>query len=150
MGYHEAPAGWWEDFVGALPARTAKLAVVLADGSPLVAPVWVDLDRDDAGRVRAIVFTTGADTAKGRALRRDPRVALCWDDERPPFAFVSVRGTAELLDDLDQARAWATRIGGRYMGADRGAEFGARNGVPGELVVRVSPQRVVAKVDVAR
>jgi hypothetical protein len=46
-------------------------------------------------------------------------------------------------------RAWAARIGGRYMGADRAEEFGARNGVPGELLVRVTPERVVSARDVA-
>ena len=47
MAYNNAPAGWWQEFVGGEPARTAKLAVVSKDGSPHVAPVWVDLDGDD-------------------------------------------------------------------------------------------------------
>ena len=88
MGYRDAPDGWWQEFVGARPARTAKLAIVRKDGSPHVAPVWVDLDGDD------IVFMTSADTIKGKAILRDPRVALCFDDEEPPFSFVMVRGTA--------------------------------------------------------
>ncbi len=33
---------------------------------------------------------TAADTIKGKAILRDPRVSLCWDDERPPFSFVTV------------------------------------------------------------
>ena len=88
MSYTDAPAGWWREFLLAFPARTAKLAVVRADGSPHVAPVWVDLDGDQ------IVFMTSADTIKGKAILRDPRVSLCWDDERPPFSFVTVSGTA--------------------------------------------------------
>ena len=124
----------------ASPARTAKLAVVRADGSPHVAPVWVDLDGDQ------IVFMTSADTIKGKAILRDPRVSLCWDDERPPFSFVTVAGIASTsVGDLVR---WATRIGGRYMGADRAEEFGRRNGVPPELVVRVTPTRIVAKVGI--
>ena len=39
----EVPEGWWQEFVSAEPARTAKLAVVRADGSPHVAPVWIGL-----------------------------------------------------------------------------------------------------------
>ena len=70
MSYNEAPNGWWKEFVTAMPARTAKLAVVRADGSPHVAPVWVDLDGDH------IVFMTSADTIKGKAILRDPRVSL--------------------------------------------------------------------------
>jgi hypothetical protein len=33
------------------------------------------------------------------------------------------------------------------MGADRAEEFGRRNGVPGELVVRVRPTKVIAMLD---
>lgn len=134
---------WWREFVGASPAHTAKLAVVAADGSPRVAPIWVVLDGDD------VLFTTGKDTAKGKGLRRDPRVALCWDDERPPFSFVIVHGTASISEDLDEVRRWATVIGGRYMGADRADEYGERNGVAGELLVRVSPTKVIAERDIA-
>lgn len=148
MGYHPAPEGWWEKFVAADPPKTAKLAIVRADGSPHVVPVWVDLDEAGDGTVE-IVFTTGADTVKGKAIARDGRVSLCWDDEAPPFSFVSVRGRARIVDDLAQAREWAGRLGARYMGADRAQEYAARNGVPGEVVVRVRPEKVVAMVDLA-
>lgn len=141
--YTDAPPGWWQSFVAATPARTAKLAVVRADGSPHVAPVWVDVDGND------VVFMTSLDTIKGKAIRRDPRVSLCWDDERPPFSFVTIAGRASTSDDPDELLRWATRIGGRYMGADRAEEYGRRNGVPPEVVVRVTPTNIVAKVDVA-
>jgi PPOX class probable F420-dependent enzyme len=143
VAYTDASPGWWRTFVLESPARTAKLAVVRADGSPHVAPVWVDLDDDQ------IVFMTGADTIKGKAILRDPRVSLCWDDERPPFSFVTISGTAETTDDPNEMLRWATRIAGRYMGADRAEEFGRRNAVPPEMVVRVTAARIVAKVDVA-
>jgi PPOX class probable F420-dependent enzyme len=143
MGYTEPPPGWWRTFVLETPARTAKLAVVRADGSPHVAPVWVDLDKDQ------VIFTTAADTVKGKAILRDRRVSLCWDDERPPFSFVTIAGTATLSDDADELLEWAIRIGGRYMGADRAVEFGRRNAVPPEMVVRVTPTRIIAKVSIA-
>lgn len=149
MGYTDAPPGWWREFVLAAPARTAKLAVVRADGSPHVAPVWVDLDAHGDGDRVDVVLMTSAETIKGKAILRDPRVALCWDDERPPFSFVTVTGLASTSDDPDDLLAWGTRIAGRYMGADRAEEFGRRNAVPPEMVVRVSPTNVVAKVNVA-
>ena len=68
--------------------QTAKLAYVAADGRPLVAPVWFIVDGGQ------LVFNTGKATAKGRALSRDPRVAICVDDQDPPFSFVQVQGTA--------------------------------------------------------
>ena len=143
MGYTAAPAGWWRTFVLETPARTAKLAVVRADGAPHVAPVWVDVDKDQ------IIFMTSADTIKGKAILRDPRISLCWDDERPPFSFLTIAGTATTSVDPDELLEWATRIGGRYMGADRAAEFGRRNAVPPEMLVRVTPTKIVAKVGIA-
>jgi PPOX class probable F420-dependent enzyme len=123
--------------------RTAKLGYLASDGRPLVAPVWFVVDGGD------LVFNTGRDTAKGRALARDPRVVICVDDERPPFSFVQVQGTAATSEDPDELIAVATRIGGRYMGADRAEEFGRRNGVPGELIVRVTPTKVVKAFNLA-
>ena len=143
MGYQSAPDGWWQEFVGALPARTAKLGIVRADGSAHVAPVWVDLDGD------TIVFMTSADTIKGKAILRDPRVSLCFDDERPPFSFVTIAGIATVSTDAADLLRWGTRIAGRYMGADQAEAYGLRNAVPPEMVVRVMPTKVVAKVDVA-
>ncbi|OCB13710.1 F420-dependent protein [Mycolicibacterium porcinum] len=123
--------------------RTAVLSWVAADGRPLSAPVWFVVDDDE------LVFNTGKDTAKGRALARDSRVVLCIHDDTPPFSFVQVQGVATVSEDPDELLGTATRIGGRYMGADRAEEFGRRNGVPGELVVRVKPTKVHAAFDVA-
>lgn len=143
MGYTAAPDGWWREFVAELPARTAKLAVVRADGSPHVAPVWVDLDGDD------VVFMTSADTVKGRAILRDGRVSLCLDDERPPFHFVTLAGATTTSTDPGELLRWGARIAARYMGEDQAEAYGRRNAVPPEMVVRVTPTKVVAVVDVA-
>ncbi|MGE2729976.1 PPOX class F420-dependent oxidoreductase [Mycolicibacterium vaccae] len=123
--------------------RTAKLGYLASDGRPLVAPVWFIVDGGQ------LVFNTGRVTAKGRALVRDARVVVCVDDERPPFSFVQVQGMATIGEDPEELLATATRIGGRYMGADRAEEFGRRNGVPGELVVRVTPTKVIKAFDLA-
>jgi PPOX class probable F420-dependent enzyme len=130
-------------FLTALPPKTAKLATVRADGRPHLVPVWFDVDSDGA-----LVFSTGASTVKGRNLRRDPRASICVDDDRT-FSFVVVEGVAEISDDFDEVRRWATRLGGRYMGAARAEEYGARNGVPGELVVRLRPERIVSAFNTA-
>ncbi len=134
-----------EDVVAFLSegTRTAKLGFLAADGRPLVAPVWFVVDGGH------LVFNTGRDTAKGRALARDARVVICVDDEQPPFSFVQVQGTATMSEDLDEVRTFAARIGGRYMGADRAEEFGRRNGVSGELLVRVTPTKVLKAFDLA-
>ncbi|WP_405483055.1 PPOX class F420-dependent oxidoreductase [Streptomyces sp. NBC_00009] len=132
----------WRAFVSE-GTRTAKLSTVRPDGSPHIAPVWFVLDGED------LLFNTGKDTVKGRNLARDNRVALCVDDERPPFSFTVIEGRAELIEELGQLRDSATRIGARYMGEDRAQEFGERNGVPGELLVRVRIEKVVALAGLA-
>jgi len=71
------------------------------------------------------------------------------DDEVAPYAFVHMRGRATLSEDPGELLRFAAAIGGRYMGADRAEEFGRRNAVPGELLVRLRPQRVIATADVA-
>jgi PPOX class probable F420-dependent enzyme len=123
--------------------RTGKLGWVAADGRPLVAPVWFVVEDDH------LLFNTGAGTAKGRALARDPRVVLTVDVEQPPYAFVQVQGIAEVIEDLGEVRRIATLAAARYMGPERAEEFGARNGVPGELGVRLRPTKVVADFDVS-
>lgn len=117
------------------------MAFAAADGRPMVTPVWFIVEGDE------LVFNTGKDTAKGRAFARDPRIALCVDLEEPPYALVTVQGTVTLSEDPDELVRTATAIAGRYMGADKAEEFGKRNGVPGELVVRVRPTKVVAHFD---
>ena len=121
--------------------RTGKLGWVAEDGRPLVAPIWFVVEGDE------VVFNTGAGTAKGRAIARDPRVVLTVDLEEPPYGFVQIQGVASTGEDPDELLRTATAIGGRYMGADRAEEFGRRNGVPGELVVRIRPTKVVAELD---
>jgi PPOX class probable F420-dependent enzyme len=123
--------------------RTGMLGYVAADGRPLVAPVWFVVDDGQ------LVFTTGRDTPKGRALDRDSRVAICVDDPHPPYSFVQVQGAASVSEDPEDVLDFATRTGARYMGADRADEFGRRNAVPGELVVRVRPTKVIAGFDIS-
>jgi PPOX class probable F420-dependent enzyme len=122
--------------------RTGKLAYLAASGHPLVAPVWFIVEGD------SLVFNTNSRTAKGRALARDPRASLCVDMEQPPYAFVQVQGEAELSEDPAELLRTATAIAARYVGPERAEEFGKRNGVPGELVVRLRPVKVIADFDI--
>ena len=134
----------WAQFVNA-GTRTGKLAVVLPSGRPAVTPIWFVYEDDGVFR-----FNTWGTSPKAKAMRAEPRVSLLVDLEEPPYAFVRVEATARIVDD-DPAltRRVATAAGGRYMGADRAEEFGARNGVEGEVVVELTPTRVVALDDVS-
>ncbi len=116
--------------------RTAKVAWVSSDGRPHVAPMWFIVEDGE------VLFNTSAEAGKSRALRRDPRISLVADVEDPPYAFVKVDGLVEIIEDLDEVRRVATLCGGRYMGADQAEDYGARNGVPGECVIRLRPTSI--------
>jgi PPOX class probable F420-dependent enzyme len=144
MPYHQMSDEEVAAFLASVPPRPGVLATVRADGRPHLAPVWYDVDEDGS-----LMFNTGEKTVKGRNLARSGRASLCVDDDRPPFSFVVVDGAVEISADLTEVRRWATRIGGRYMGPERAEEYGARNGIDGELVVRLRPERVVSARDLA-
>lgn len=118
--------------------RTGKLATTRKDGRPHVAPIWFVMDGED------IIFMTGRDTVKGHAIRRDGRVALCVDDENPPYAFALIEGAATISEDPDEMLRWSTRIAARYVGEEKEEQFGRRNAVPGELLVRLAPTNIVS------
>ncbi|MEP7284197.1 MAG: PPOX class F420-dependent oxidoreductase [Chloroflexota bacterium] len=119
--------------------HTGKLATVRADGRPHVAPIWFDMDGD------VIVFNTNENTIKGKNISRDPRIMLCVDDEKPPFAYALIEGIAEILNPPpDEAVYWSGRIAARYMGQDQGESYGKRNGVPGEYLIRLTPTKIMA------
>lgn len=138
MTYTDADDDWWKTFMDEAPARTAKLAVVRADGSPQVAPVWIARDGDE------IVFLTSADTVKGKSILRDGRVSLCLDNELPPFDFLTINGTTTTSTDPDELLHWATETARRYMGDELAEQYGQRNAVPPEMVIRVTPTKVIA------
>jgi PPOX class probable F420-dependent enzyme len=138
-------AEWWDFAMHG--TRTGKLATVRADGRAHVAPIWFLLEQRDDHDL--IVFNTGAESVKGKALRRDPRFSMCVDSEEPPFSFVLFDGEATISTDLDEMLHWSTRIAARYMGEDRAEAYGRRNAVEGELLVYGRITKVAAYADIA-
>ena len=118
--------------------KTGHLATVRADGRPHVVPIWFVLEGNK------IVFNTGSYSVKAKNMMREPRVSISVDDQEPPYSFVTVEGTAELIEDPSECLQCATRIGERYMGQDRAEEFGKRNSAEGELIVKITPTNVLA------
>ncbi len=139
---HEMSGDELDRFLGT-GSRTGKLATVREDGSPHVAPIWFIIDQGD------LVFMTGAKTVKGKAILRDPRVALLVDDERPPFAFAMIEGTVSISRNLDEMLPLSIAIARRYMGDELAEQYGRRNAVEGELLLRLRRDRVTAIAEVA-
>jgi PPOX class probable F420-dependent enzyme len=124
-------------------SMTATFASVREDGRPHAVPTWYAVDGDE------IVFTTWHTTVKAANIRARPSVVVVVQDPQPPYHYVSVEGEAQLVDDLPLCRKISTLLGAKYMGEDRAEEFGRRNGVPGELVVRIRPTRIFGEANVA-
>ena len=135
----------YQDFMMGYHARTGKLASVRSDGRPHVAPIWFALDGDD------LIFTTWHESVKAANLKHDARVSLCVDDEKPPFAFVIIEGIAEFDEhpDPNEMLKWTTLISGRYMGDDLADQYGKRNAVEGEWLIRIKPSKVLAKTGIS-
>jgi PPOX class probable F420-dependent enzyme len=132
----------WKEFLSA-GTRTGKLATTRRDGRPHVVPIWFVLDGDD------LVFMTGATTIKGRALTRTALGSICVDDDRPPYSFVTVSGPVTISVDLEEMLPVSIRIAARYMGEALAEQYGRRNAVEGELLVRLRAEHVLAIRDLA-
>ncbi len=78
---------------------------------PLQTPVWY-LYRDGRLYVR-----TNSLSAKVRNIRRDSRVSLCVQDERPPYRGVTVTGSAAVRADEPEISVKMSR---NYLGAIAG------------------------------
>ena len=118
--------------------------------SPHAAARIRSIDTKEAAQTPSVAaIYTGKDTAKGRALAREPRATLCVDLEEPPYGYVQVQGDAKLSEDPGELVRTATAIAARYMGHDRAEEYGKRNAVPGELVVRLRPTKVIAAFNIS-
>jgi nitroimidazol reductase NimA-like FMN-containing flavoprotein (pyridoxamine 5'-phosphate oxidase superfamily) len=104
----------------AQPGVLMRIAVVRSDGSPLVTPIWF-LHEDGA-----IYFTPRAQSEWFRCLRRDPRVALCIDEQPLPYRKVLLEGCAELVHDVGEDGLWRDRyrrIAGRYVPAEEAEAY---------------------------
>ncbi|NHZ70397.1 MAG: TIGR03618 family F420-dependent PPOX class oxidoreductase [Proteobacteria bacterium] len=117
-------------------APTGHLATTRENGHPHVAPVWFIIDGDH------VVFNTASSSVKGRNLAREGRAAITVDDPHPPFAYVVAEGPVTISENPEDLITTATKIGGRYMGQDKAASYGDRNGVPGEYVIRMRCDRI--------
>lgn len=77
-------------------ANFAHLATLMPDGSPQVAPVWVDLQGD------RVLVSTGEGSLKAKNTKRDPRVGLSLVAFDNPYLEAQLRGrVVERWTDAD-------------------------------------------------
>ncbi|HEX3806291.1 MAG TPA: PPOX class F420-dependent oxidoreductase [Gaiellaceae bacterium] len=86
------------------------VATLREDGTPQTSIVWVDTDGEH------VVFNTTNSRAKGRHLRRDPRISVTVFDAQDPYRYFEVEGVAEL--ELDGAAEHMHGMARKYTGED--------------------------------
>jgi PPOX class probable F420-dependent enzyme len=130
---------------------TGKLATVKKEGGSHVVPIWfVADDRTSKRGIGDIVFTTASESIKAKNIRFDKRVSICVDDQRPLFSFVTIFGVAKIFPyRRREVLRWATKIAERYMGKSKAKVYGKRNSGEGEVLVRITPTRILAEKDIA-
>ena len=105
----------------------AAVATIKEDGTPQTSIVWVDTDGEH------VIFNTTNGRAKGRHLRRDPRVSVTVFDRNDPYRYFEVEGVAEL--ELDGADDHIDELARKYYGDDF-------TGDRDRVIVKVKPQRI--------
>ena len=128
----------WERFLAG--RHVAVLATLGPDGQPVLTPIWY-LYRDGL-----LYMRTGAESIKAGNVRRDQRVAIRAQAERPPDKSVTIHGRASVEPEKEGLDAAIAR---RYLGAVGGAFYlrTAREAVEqsGEVTLVVRPERVVTQ-----
>jgi PPOX class probable F420-dependent enzyme len=87
----------------------ASVATVMPDGSPQVAPLWIDREGE------TIVLNTTRSRRRTKNLRRDRRVAICVFDQNDPYSSVSIRGKVVEITE-DGAEDHIDKMGMKYLG----------------------------------
>lgn len=120
--------------------RHAIAAVQRADGSSRLSPVWYVFEES------RLYFSTFVRAAKYRLLRHDPRIAICVDGAHPDARFVSIYGTAEIIEEDSPWRdALEWRITRRYHDSDEAARRYEAElaGQGASALVVVSPEQIL-------
>jgi PPOX class probable F420-dependent enzyme len=86
-------------------------ATLMKDGSPHVAPVWVDVDGD------TILINSAVGRLKDKNVRADTRVSLSATDPANPYHSITIRGRVKEIT-TDGAEAHIDKMAKKYMGKD--------------------------------
>ncbi len=126
--------------------RNALIATSGADGAPQLTPVWYLWDGE------AITASVPGWTVKVENLRRDPRVAVCVDDE-VAGCYATLTGRATLVehgpDDRDPVRAATWPLLLKYLPEPEAAARWERIDAAGDRVlIRLEPVRILWRAGV--
>jgi len=110
----------------------ASLATLMNDGSPHVAPTWVDYDGN------MILINTASGRIKEKNVKHDKRVALCIPDNNNPYNMVTIRGTVEEITEKN-ADQHIDKLAKRYLGLDK---YPFRSQDEKRIILKIRPEKV--------
>ncbi|HXX06255.1 MAG TPA: PPOX class F420-dependent oxidoreductase [Candidatus Bathyarchaeia archaeon] len=109
-----------------------SFATLMEDGSPHVAPTWVDHDGD------IILINTAMGRIKEKNIRKDPRVALSIYDQENPYNMVSIRGKVIEIT-TDGADDQIDKLAKRYFGVDK---YPFRRPEEKRIILKIRPEKI--------
>jgi PPOX class probable F420-dependent enzyme len=115
--------------------QLAHFVTLMADGSPQVTPVWVDVEPDGTH----VLVNTAEGRVKTNNVERDGRVALSVVDAQNPWRYALVRGTI-VERRHEGAREHIDKMAKKYLGKDE-YPF-AREGEQ-RVILRIKPHHVI-------
>jgi PPOX class probable F420-dependent enzyme len=103
-----------EAFLDLLCGRAyGHLATLMADGSPQITPVWVDVEDTPDGHI--VLVNSKRGRIKNSNVASRPRVALEVQDPGNPFRYLSVRGRVIAIVE-EGAAEHLEKLSQRYLG----------------------------------
>lgn len=115
--------------------QLAHFVTLMADGSPQVTPVWVDVEPDGS----AILINTAEGRVKSNNIQRDNRVAVSVTDSSNAWRYVLVRGTI-VERRHEGADAHIDRLAKKYLGKD---EYPFRREGEQRVTLVIKPHNVI-------
>lgn len=122
--------------------RDLQVASLNGDGSPHLVTMWYLREGDD------LTFWTYGKSQKVVNVRRDPRITVlvATGEAYEQLRGVSINGTAEVVDDLDEVLAFGERVYEKYWGPIDNdlVRDGVRMMGAKRVVIRVKPDKTTS------
>jgi PPOX class probable F420-dependent enzyme len=110
-----------------------SVATLMYDGSPQVAPLWVDREGD------TIILNTTRSRQRTENLRRDRRIAITIFDHDDPYSNVSIRGRSIEITE-EGAEEHIDKMSVKYLG--RPYPFQDRTPKDPRILIRVEAEYI--------
>src|SRR5262245_3484412 len=94
--------------------QIAQIATIMADGSPQITPVWVDVEPDGSH----IIINTVVGYLKLKNIAANPQVAVSVVDKNNPWRYAVVRGIV-VEQTTEGADEHIDRLTQKYLGQER-------------------------------